>query len=551
MKKTKLFSLALAVLLLLTVILAGCTGGANARDDKSAASAAETSTGAAASTAAPKEKSKISFMYLDSAIDFGNASKEDNPFLNQIAEWANVEFTEVSSPPYADYNQKLNLVLASGDLPDVIHSAFQANLINRFGMEGAFLSLEKYINERPILNSIYKDSIDIIKASDGNIYAFPSANTTNYNAMLVRGDIIDDVNDGVMPQTPDEWYEVFKKIKQKYPDSVPLSGRGGILYLDSFFKAFGSQVNGNGANWWLDIETGKYVCDMEVPGTRAAIEFYRKLYAEGLLEKTFFTNSREDWISRMYYNKFVMTIPGRYSHAVTYNKDFVDNCNDKNAYCVFTKFPVAPGYNVTDYELYGFAPGKITPDGHMLSISAKTKDIDACLRLVETFWSQEVHDLCVYGREGIEYTVQDGKKVIDPQKSKETSYRYAYMMPAFYGWSKEYGESLFTQLEGMDPDILNKSKQLSDETYEYIEKAMRSYTPDVRYWELVKLSEETTAKLAEARELSKSIILKAIVGEITMEEYDAMAKDFIEKYQFITDEYNASLAEAKAKLGVK
>lgn len=59
------------------------------------------------------------------------------------------------------------------------------------------------------------------------------------------------------------------------------------------------------------------------------------------------------------------------------------------------------------------------------------------------------------------------------------------------------------------------------------------------------------AKIGESQELSKSIILKAIVGEITMEQYDEMVKDYLNKYQFITDEYNEKLKEAKAKLDVK
>lgn len=280
MKKFKLIAIVISLIMLFSIMAAGCV-------EKKTDNKREEGSESESITTEKTVKSKISFMYGDSGIDFGEVSKEDNPFINQIAEWANVEFTEIISPPYADYNQKLNLVLTSGTIPDVVHSYFQTNTINQFGMDGAFLPLEKYINERPILNEIYKDSIDIMKATDGNIYSFCSKDSLTYPGMMVRGDIIDDVNDGVMPKTPDEWYEVFKKIKAKYPDSIPQSGRGGIMYLDTFFSAYGSKVNGNGANWWLDIDQGKYVNDMEVPGTRAGVEFWRKLYAEGLLEKTF------------------------------------------------------------------------------------------------------------------------------------------------------------------------------------------------------------------------------------------------------------------------
>lgn len=246
-----------------------------------------------------------------------------------------------------------------------------------------------------------------------------------------------------------------------------------------------------------------------------------------------------------------MCTPGRYSYAIDFTKEFMDYSDDENAYCVYVRYPMSPGYNVTDYKQYGFAPGKVSPGGHMFSISAKTKDVDACLRLVETFFSKEAHDFLVYGRDGIEHTVKDGKKVLNYEKHIETEWRRAYLMPTYKGWTKEYGETLFIKLEGLDPSVLERQKKICFETMDYIDSVIYSYTPEKRYWNLVTLSKETSAKIGESQELSKSIILKAIVGEITMEQYDEMVKDYLNKYQFITDEYNEKLKEAKAKLDVK
>jgi hypothetical protein len=64
----------------------------------------------------------------------------------------------------------------------------------------------------------------------------------------------------------------------------------------------------------------------------------------------------------------------------------------------------------------------------------------------------------------------------------------------------------------------------------------------------IQLSADTQSKVKEAQELSKSIIIKAIIGEITMQEYDAQVSDYLNKYQFITDEYNAKLPATLEKL---
>lgn len=47
----------------------------------------------------------------------------DNWVINQIAEWANVEFEEVFMP-MSDVNTQFNLLVASGDMPDLVETAW-------------------------------------------------------------------------------------------------------------------------------------------------------------------------------------------------------------------------------------------------------------------------------------------------------------------------------------------------------------------------------------------------------------------------------------------
>lgn len=64
------------------------------------------------------------------------------------------------------------------------------------------------------------------------------------------------------------------------------------------------------------------------------------------------------------------------------------------------------------------------------------------------------------------------------------------------------------------------------------------------------LSSDNVSRSSEAINEAKAIVLKAMLNEITMEEFDKKADEFIKKYQPIIDEYNRKIPEAKAKYGL-
>jgi len=65
------------------------------------------------------------------------------------------------------------------------------------------------------------------------------------------------------------------------------------------------------------------------------------------------------------------------------------------------------------------------------------------------------------------------------------------------------------------------------------------------------LDTDTGTRLTEAQNEARTIAIKAMIGELSLEEFDAEAAAFTKKYQFITDEYNKKLPEAKIKAGIK
>jgi len=467
-------------------------------------------------------------------------SVSDNPFINKIAEMANVEFTEVTVPAYTDFITKFNLMVASGDIPDFLH-CWSIDEVQKHGNMGAFLELTDVIKNSTVLSKKYNDEIlELMKDEKGKIYALRTLGTQDPASSVVRKDLIDELNDGIMPITPDEWYEVFKKQKAKYPDSTPYSSPGGLWGLEIFFNAYGVSINISGANW--QCTNGKFINAFEAPLCKEAIIYHKKLYDEGLLDKTFVTNKLQDYIDRKY-NKGVLIAPNNLRSVISYIGNYKKN-SIPSAVIVPGPLPKVDDERIENTNVY---PALAAIGGHCVSISANTKNKDAVIRLIEVLLSDEVKNMTSWGREGIEYNIANNKKTLNIEKSTETSYRSIYSFMFTYG-SEEHVK---TALEGQI-GLIDEAKRAEYRSvfevgmkvaYDQASSNKSSITPA----SFIHLLTDTVSKRTEALELSKAIILKAITGEISLEEYDVQVAEFLKTYKSITDEYNTKHEEAKAK----
>lgn len=532
MKMSKGIATVVASALMLSTIFAGCGGSKTSNSGSASTSAAPTTS---AATEAVKEPTKLTMFFGDAGIKFpADVDVSNNPFLNIVEKAANVDL-EMIQPQYADFETKFNLAISSGEIPDIVHCWF-ADAINKNGIAGAFVPLDEYISKSETLSKLYpKEYLDLMRASDGKIYGLTSLDAKNYGATIARMDLIDELNGGVIPKTPDDWYQLMKKEKAKYPDSIPFTSRGDTSHMDCFFRAFGAEVNGDGADWQLS--NGKFINSFEAPKMRDAILFHRKLYEEKLLDPTFVTNKAADWETAVNEKGFLV-FDADASSALPPIEAWLSK-GIKNQYFAVVPHPMEPGVNPENVNYRPMGIG-----WHTISISSKCKDIDAAIRVIEAFLSPEIQMAAAWGREGTEYTVgSDGKKVLNADESNKTSYRTAYAFMRSY-WSPEALDVKISQiLPKMDADMQSKfttiwTKGIQDNNTE-VEK--NSVYP---FYGLT-LSDASSNLRTEALTLSKSIIVKAIVGQISMEEYDKQVADFLKKYGSITEEYNKLYSEKK------
>ena len=144
--------------------------------------------------------------------------------------------------------QKLMIMLAAGDLPDIVEVPWRQypGLLELITQPGGFIKLDRLIeNNAPNYNELLKSNIDIrrqVTSDDGHIYVFPVLRTVmnpvEYG-LFIRADLLAKLGLTV-PETIDEWEIMLTLFKEAGDCDIPLSFDLKTLEESySFLGAFG------------------------------------------------------------------------------------------------------------------------------------------------------------------------------------------------------------------------------------------------------------------------------------------------------------------------
>ncbi|MBS5142141.1 MAG: extracellular solute-binding protein [Firmicutes bacterium] len=299
MNYKKVTALILASVMMASAFV-GCSGGGDEKTSKSEGSKTETNSS--------KEETleDISFP-LKETMEFTSFSGMDQEYaldeclaMQTAMENANIKIS-FDSVLGADLTEKRNLVLASGDYPDMFLKASLAmSDLNKYGSQGIFIPLEDLIREyAPNLTAKLDemDAWEYITSSDGHIYSLPEISRPNGSnpAYWVNKKWMDSL--GLQePKSFDELYEVLKAFKEEDAngngdpsDEIP------ITFTDVVKPELLLQY----ADYGYDTATRTAVIDGELTYLPTSeewkefIAYITKLYQEGLMDKNSFTQKHE------------------------------------------------------------------------------------------------------------------------------------------------------------------------------------------------------------------------------------------------------------------
>lgn len=179
------------------------------------------------------------------------------------------------------FTEKLGMMLAQGDFPDVIAGDMPYTSVMSGAIEnGLFMPLDDLLEEYgPNLMAQVPENVwDELRGPDGHIYAIGDfMSNTARRCTVIRKDLLDELGLDI-PVTLDDYYNVlvaFKNAGVKYP----FIGREKFKYSETFFAAYGVVPT----TWQLN-EEGQVVPAYLLPEMKEALAFYKKLYDEGLID---------------------------------------------------------------------------------------------------------------------------------------------------------------------------------------------------------------------------------------------------------------------------
>ena len=186
--------------------------------------------------------------------------------------------------------EALNLMLASGNVPDIVGSSRIRDFVNQYGPEGAFVPFNDLIAEHaPNIAAYDAERPDIeaaVKASDGQMYYIPYLPDGKYGrAYWIRTDWLNALGLD-MPETLDEYEAVLRAFKTQDPN-----GNGIADEVQFFARQWPELIRlvtlwdgrAHGSNTYHDflVEDGKIGHGYVGEGYRDGIANLARWYEEG------------------------------------------------------------------------------------------------------------------------------------------------------------------------------------------------------------------------------------------------------------------------------
>ncbi|MFA6508126.1 MAG: extracellular solute-binding protein, partial [Treponemataceae bacterium] len=345
-------------------------------------------------------------------------------------------------PTIGQEPQSFNLMIASGDLPDMIQER-EGNLYYPGGgdkaiSDGVYLDLTDLINKHA---PNYKkwlaknDTIAKLTVTDSGkrwgMFHITDGAEPAWTGFVLRKDWLDDLGLNV-PVTLDDWYSVLKAFKEKKGAEAPLlvfnTGVPAYNHIISAFdiggvSMFGSafyQVNGKVAFGPVQSAYKDYLALMN------------KWYKEGLLDPDFMGRTDGGFqvlapTNLVATNKAGMfaTIWGRTANAYVIRGDVKNN---PKFYLQAVPAPKRTAgqqihFNYPSYEVRS-----------AVAITKACKDPVAAVKWLDQMYATEGSNIINYGAEGDTFVLKDGKPTFTDKVIKPTGMTAAQALQKYVRW---------------------------------------------------------------------------------------------------------------------
>jgi putative aldouronate transport system substrate-binding protein len=210
--------------------------------------------------------------------------KDDSPVKKKLEEMTNTKLT-FTWVPTTSYEDKFNITLASGDLPNILYAGGKTSSVISGAQVGAFWEIGPYLKDYANLSQVNKD-IMWTTAIDGKYYGLYRSRDYGRNGIVYRKDWAQNL--GIAePKTIDDYYNMLKAFTNNDPDKNGKNDTYGVIAGKGNYTFYNSAVWFGAPNGWGTGSDGKLEPAFMTTGFKDALKFWKKLYSEKLLNQDF------------------------------------------------------------------------------------------------------------------------------------------------------------------------------------------------------------------------------------------------------------------------
>ena len=526
------------ICILLTLTLAGCGAESAGTDSAPAVSVSE------------KESSSEDTVTFDWYINYSwyNTPWGQNAVSQEITKRTGVNINFIT--PQGNEEEKLNALIASGTLPDLITLGWWEPQMNEIIQGDMVYALNELADQYDPYFWEVSDpqAVSWYTQSDGNIYGYPNSSITpadvenndnigSNQTFLVRKDIYEAI--GSPDMTTIEGFEAaVKKAAQMFPEveGKPLIPVGAHVFDDTGSVSFDKYLQN-----FLAVpyeKDGKLYDRYTDPEYIEWLKMFRRLGQEGYLATDIFLDQRVQMEEKIAEGRYFCMI---YQHTDMASQQKSLFAKDPDSIYIAVDGP--KNKNGDDHVL----PTSSVSGWTITFVSKNCKHPDRAIKFIDFMLSEEGQKLVYLGIEGLTYDVIDGKETVKPEiiellNTDRTTYDELYGADDAYWMFQDNVMQLKWK-----PDNSGPTAQLEEWTYRY-----SAYTGQ---YDVILPSDTEDAYISDRIDNLWSTTLPELLLSDSDQEFDEILEDFKAKraelgYDQLQEKRYQYVREAKKKLGL-
>lgn len=503
MKQTK-FIRVLAVMLAVVLLFAGCGGGK------------KTTTGTV-----DVSQSKYGTEYpitTDTTLKIWTRYGPDSKYLKVEEQPAYVE-TEKRTGIKAEYiyssgdpDEAFNLLIASGEYPDIIiHRWLGSSYSPTNAMEeGVILPLNDIFEAYTpnVKKHLEQDAerAKYWKNDDGKYFAFPNFSEKNgapWLGPIVRADLMEKLNLET-PETIDDWTNMLRTFQANGIES-PLTMMGGFI-SDVRFAGFIFGAYETAFDFYKDAN-GKLQYGPLTPEFKTAVAQLNSWYQEGLLDSEFVSTDDAMISQKMLGNQAAVT-----DYFLSRLESWPRSSKEAGNNYTYAALPY-PVLEKGAPREFGYMPEayNVSAAQDVAAISAQCKDVELAAKYLDFWYSDEGIMLSNFGIEGETYTLENDEIKLLPTFDENFDLIMPYIKYYVTALDSRFG-ALRYKLQSQKDAQKIWVNNMSDHAFPPV-----SATPAE--------SDEMSAKLSDITSYANESVLKFIVGQDSLDNYDKFVEN--------------------------